>query len=159
MTKTIIEVNGVKMEVDLRHAKRVDELRVGDRVKVLVKNYASYAVYAGTVIGFEPFSKLPTIIVAYIEMSYGKEGNIKFVHFNAETKDIEIIKAIDDDCLDLSKADAINSFDRMIAAKQAEIEEIERKKAYFLNHFQAYWEPLVKPELPIEAARTSGDPF
>lgn len=36
---TIIEINGVKLEIDLRHAKRIDNLRVGDTVKVLRKRY------------------------------------------------------------------------------------------------------------------------
>src|SRR5690606_28503543 len=71
MEKTIIEVNGVKLEVDLRTAKRVDELRVGDRVKVLTKDYrGEYEVHAGTIVGFEPFENLPTVIVAYLKRDY-----------------------------------------------------------------------------------------
>ena len=38
--KRIIEVNGIKMEVDLRNAKRIDQFKVGDSVKVLVKSYS-----------------------------------------------------------------------------------------------------------------------
>ena len=60
---TIIEVNGIKLEVDLRTAKRVDQLRVGDRVKVLNKAYDGYEVLPGTVVCFEPFEKLPTTSV------------------------------------------------------------------------------------------------
>lgn len=149
MSKTVIEINGVKMEVDLRHAKRIDELRVGDRVKVMTKKYDGYSVFAGTIIGFEPFQKLPTIIVAYIEVSYASGGDIKFVHYNAQSKDVEIIKAIDDDSLDLSKADALRGFDKMIATKQSEIEELERKRQYFIDHFQAYWSPVGEPPAPV----------
>jgi len=36
MSKQIIEINGVKLEVDLSTAKRIDEFRVGDTVKVLI---------------------------------------------------------------------------------------------------------------------------
>jgi hypothetical protein len=46
-TKRVIEINGVKMEVDMRYAKRVDELRIGSRVKVLIKEYSSYKIYLG----------------------------------------------------------------------------------------------------------------
>lgn len=45
--KRIIEVNGVKLEVDLRNARRVDEFRVGSPVKVLVKNYSTYESHFG----------------------------------------------------------------------------------------------------------------
>ena len=149
MEKTIIEVNGVKLEVDLRTARRVDELRVGDRVKVLSKTYSDYSVNAGTVIGFEPFKNLPTIIVAYLEKGYSATG-IKFVHFNAQSKDVEIVKSIDDDALDIDKVQIVANLDNEIAKKQLEIQEIERKKQYFLDNFRAYWEPVQKPE-PVTA--------
>ena len=68
--KTVIEVNGVKLEVDLRQAVRIDTLGVGDRVKVMVKIYSDYKVYAGVVVGFEPFKELPTIIIAYLDTQY-----------------------------------------------------------------------------------------
>lgn len=141
MTTTIIEVNGVKLEVDLRSAKRVDELRVGDRVKVLTKVYDGHKVYAGSVIGFEPFNALPTIIVAYVEQGYNAT-DIKFVHYNAGTKDVEIIKAIDDDALDIAKDNILSSMEREIEKKRREIADIEEKRAYFLRNFQAYWQPV-----------------
>lgn len=142
--KTVIEVNGVKLEVDLRHAKRVDELRVGDRVKVLTKGYSDYAVHAGTIIGFEPFAKLPTIIVAYVEKSYAK-AEIKFVHFNGQSKDVEIIKAIDDDAIDIDKQNVVQQLDAEIAKLRDQIADVERRKQYFLDNFKAYWERISAP--------------
>lgn len=142
--KTVIEVNGVKLEVDLRHAKRVDELRVGDRVKVLTKGYSDYSVHAGTIIGFEPFAKLPTIIVAYVEKSYAK-AEIKFVHFNSQSKDVEIIKAIDDDAIDIDKQNVVQQLDAEIAKLRDQIADVERRKQYFLDNFKAYWESLSAP--------------
>ena len=94
------------MEVDLRQARRIDTLQVGDRVKVLVKQYYDYKVHAGTVIGFEPFKELPTIIIAYLETSYSSVG-VKFLYFNAQTKETEVIKSIDDDQLDIDKSGVI----------------------------------------------------
>ena len=35
--KRIVEIDGVKIEVDLRTAKRVDSYKVGDNVKILEK--------------------------------------------------------------------------------------------------------------------------
>ena len=49
----VIEINGVKLEVDMRYAKRVDLLRIGSRVKVLVKTYSEYKIYPGVKIGRE----------------------------------------------------------------------------------------------------------
>ena len=33
--KRLVEINGIKMEVDMRSARRVDTFKVGDNVKVL----------------------------------------------------------------------------------------------------------------------------
>jgi hypothetical protein len=138
MEKTIIEINGVKMEVDLREARRVDSLRVGDRVKVLTKKYDGYQVNAGTVVGFEPFESMPTVIVAYLETSYSSVG-VKFLYFNSQTKETEIIKAIDDDQLDIDKCGVIQQFDTDIAKKEIELEDVKKKKQYFIQNFKAYW--------------------
>ena len=136
---TTIEINGVKMEVDLRHARRIDELRVGDRVKVLIKQYSDYAVYPGTIVGFEPFQKLPTIIVAYVKNIYSDSG-ISFCYFNSETKETEIVKAIDDDQLDINKADVLADFDKKTDKLNTELNEIAEQRRYFLAKFATYWE-------------------
>jgi hypothetical protein len=146
---TTIEINGVKMQVDLRYAKRIDELRVGDRVKVLIKNYSDYKVHAGTIIGFEPFAKLPTIIVAYIEQEYNGT-DVKFVNYNAQSKDVEIVKAIDDDALEIAKADVIESLESKIRKHEYDIQELQRKKEYFLRNFQAYWAPVSESRVDME---------
>ena len=135
---TVIEINGVKMEVDLRNARRIDEIRVGDRVKVLVKQYDGYVVHAGVVIGFEPFEKRPTIIVAYVAVSY-KDAELKFLHFNHDSKEIEIVKAIDDDQIDLSEAEITKTIGRKIAEHEASITDLRAKLDYLKRNFRAYW--------------------
>ena len=137
-TMTTIEINGAKFEVDLRHAKRVDTLRVGDRVKVLVKQYSDYAVYPGTVIGFDAFKGLPTVIIAYLKRDYSS-ASIQFVYFNAQTKETEIVKAIDDDFLELNQGETLRSMDGAIEAKRAEVKDLEAKRKFFLENFRAYF--------------------
>lgn len=137
--KRVIEINGAKFEVDLRHAVRVDHIKVGDRVKVLLKSYGdSYRVYHGVVVGFEPFQSLPTIVVAYMELSYAG-CDVKFISYNSKTPDIEIVAAIDDDVLAMDKAEVIASMNKAIETHKAEIEKIEEKKRYFLTNFTRYW--------------------
>ena len=139
---TVIEINGVKMEVDLRHARRVENIRVGTRVKVLTKKYGdTYEVKHGLVIGFEPFKSLPTIIVAVAKIDY-TEAKIEFVYFNSASKDIEMTVACDDDLAALDKNDFIKNVDREIAANQAKILECEQRKAFFLEKFKCFWEPI-----------------
>ena len=105
-----IEVNGVKLEVDVRYAKRIEELRIGSKVKVLSKEYSSYAVNPGVIVGFEQFEKLQTIVVAYCKPDY-QGSDIKFVYYNKESKDIEICSLLSDE-FDLNKEKAVKRFDR-----------------------------------------------
>lgn len=143
---TLIEINGVKMEVDLRQARMVHEnLRVGTKVKVLVKDtYSAPAVWPGVIVGFEPFQSAPTIIVAYLDTSYS--GGLKFAYISSLTKDrYEIVPSIDDE-LPLAKGDVLANFDRDITKKEAELEELNVRRAFFLRHFNAYFEHFVKAE-------------
>lgn len=149
--KQVIEINGVKMEIDLRHAKRIDTMRVGDRVKVLTKHYGNeYKINAGTIIGFEPFKELPTIIVAYLDTNYA-EVTVKFLYFNAASKDVEIVVAVDDDTLDVNKAGVLAHMDRAIQRKQDEVEDLKLKRAFFLANFRAYWPEHAPIETGSEA--------
>lgn len=149
--KHVIEINGVKMEVDLRHARRIDTMRVGDRVKVLTKLYGGeYKIHAGTIIGFEPFKELPTIVVAYLDVSYA-EATVKFLYFNAASKDVEIVVAVDDDTLDVNKAGVLAHMDRAIQRKQDEVEDLKLKRAFFLANFRAYWPEHAPIETGSEA--------
>lgn len=136
--KRIIEINGVKLEVDMRYAKRVEELRVGSKVRVLIKSYGeSYSTYPGVIIGFEEFAKLPTIVVAYCESSWSS-ADIKFVNFNAKSEGVEIVSAVNDE-IELNRADALESFDREIVKKERELADLHEKRDYFNKKFGIYW--------------------
>src|SRR5690606_10723845 len=137
---TIVEINGVKMEVDLRHAKVVHEnLRVGTKVKVLAKSdYSGPNVYAGVIVGFEPFPSLPTIIVAYMDTGYN--DGLKFAHVNSKSTDKwELVPSIDDE-LPIAKGDVLAQFDRQIEQKEGELRELQSKRDFFLRHFNTYFE-------------------
>jgi hypothetical protein len=145
---TIIEVNGVKLEIDLRSAKRIDNLRVGDRVKCLVKGYGgSMTTHAGIVVGFEPFPSLPSIVVAYLETGYASSG-LKFKTFNAKTEDFEVVADIDSNALEIDRESILDNFDRETDKKRQELAEIQSKRAFFLAHFGRYFSadgPAIEP--------------
>lgn len=69
--KRIIEINGIKLEVDMRSARRIDEFKVGDSVKVLDSRDDKNVMRSGVITDFANFKELPTIMVAvYKEGSY-----------------------------------------------------------------------------------------
>lgn len=53
--KRIIEINGIKLEVDLRSARRIDEFKVGDTVKVLDRRNDKNEMRTGVITDFANF--------------------------------------------------------------------------------------------------------
>lgn len=144
--KRIIEINGEKFEVDLRSAKKIENFKVGDKVKLLKKGYSSYEPYPGLIIGFEPFKETPTIVIAYLEVNYNT-ADIKFEYFNNKTKDVEVcpMEVFD---MPIEKAQVIEKFEKEILCKQDEVEKLKAKKDYFIKMFGKYFKNLpVDPEL------------
>lgn len=139
--KQIIEINGIKLEVDMRYAKVIENYKVGDNVKVLVKKYGDdYQTFPGVIVGFDNFNNLPTITVCYVDLSYSA-AEIKFISINAKTKDIEIVHMADYEKA-IDKTRAIDYLDRVIFKAESELNELRRKKTYFLEKYNQHMEPI-----------------
>lgn len=137
-----VEINGIKLEIDMRSARKIVNYKIGDRVKVLVKQYSSYKPHPGVIVAFDLFEKKPTITVAYLDVDYsGAELKFAYISNNDEEgdKDQPEIAPYNDDIL-VDRADVIEKLNKEIFKKQAEIEDLERKKAYFLKNFNKYFE-------------------
>jgi hypothetical protein len=135
--KRIIEINGIKLEVDMSTARRIDEFKVGDNVKVLRKNYSGYDVEAGVITEFVNFKELPTMIIAVFKQDYSGTS-LSFINFNSETKDIEITPCCEHE-LKLEKCRVIDRFNMEIDSLKSKVEEMENKRDYFVKHFQKYF--------------------
>lgn len=117
-SKRIIEIDGVKVEVDLRTAKRVESFKVGDNIKILDKEYDTYKVKPGIIVDFAEFQELPTII-----------------YYNKNTsKKVEIVSCSEDE-IKVSKEGVIERFEREIQKKKNEYEDLKNKLEYFKTHF------------------------
>lgn len=136
--KKIIEINGVKLEVDLSQAKVISNYKVGDTVKVLIKEYSNYDSHVGVIIGFDNFEKLPTIIIAYLKIGY-QDAQVKMVYFNAESENIEITMASDKE-LNFDYTSSKDLLQRDIDNKQEEFEKARKTLAYFERHFERRFE-------------------
>lgn len=134
--KRIIEIDGVKVEIDLRTAKRVDSFKVGDNIKILDKEYDSYKVKPGIIVDFAEFQELPTIVIAvFDEGSWSSTPNISFIYYNKNTsKKVEIVSCSEDE-IKVSKEGVIERFEREIQKKKNEYEDLKNKLEYFKIHF------------------------
>lgn len=133
--KTIIEINWVKMEVDLRNATVIDNYKVWDRIKVLIKSYSSYESYSWVIVWFDNYNILPTIIVVY----FTTYGDCKTVYYNSESKEVEITKPNERD-LPYSKDDIIQRLNKSIIWKEEELKKEQDKLNLFLQFYWKFFE-------------------
>lgn len=135
-SKRIIEIDGVKVEVDLRTAKRVESFKVGDNIKILDKEYDTYKVKPGIIVDFAEFQELPTIVIAVFEEgSWSSTPNISFIYYNKNTsKKVEIVSCSEDE-IKVSKEGVIERFEREIQKKKNEYEDLKNKLEYFKTNF------------------------
>lgn len=133
--KRMVEINGVKLEVDMRYARRIDEFKVGDTVKVLDKRNDKNELKTGVITDFANFKELPTIMVAvYKAGSYWEKPNIEFIPYNSDTEGIEIVGVSAEEIM-VSHETIVNKFDDEIAKKRDELNDLIIKRDTFLKYF------------------------
>lgn len=133
--KKIIEINGVKLEIDMRSARRIDEFKVGDTVKILDTRNDRNDMRTGVITDFANFKDLPTIIVAmYKAGDYWSAPSIEFITYNADTKDIEIVAVSAEETI-VSRDTIVQKFDDQIAKKRDELNDLIMKRDTFVKYF------------------------
>lgn len=133
-----IEIDGVKVAVDMRTVKKIDVYRVGDNVKVLKKSYDTYKTYSGVIVDFVNFKELPAIVVAYFNQDYSGTS-IEFETITKDTKDIEIAPCLPHE-LSINKNRVIDKFNYEIEQQQHKVDELKAKRGYFLENFGKFFE-------------------
>lgn len=128
--KRIVEIGGVKVEVDMRTAKTVESYKVGDNVRVLVKQYNdTFTAHSGIIVAFDDFKELPTIVVAYVDAS-SYEAAVKMAHINAKSQGTEIAPATNAERLiDVARVEELLM--RKIGQKEMELADAKAQLAYF----------------------------
>ena len=133
--KRMVEINGVKLEVDMRYARRIDEFKVGDTVKVLDKRNDKNELKTGVITDFANFKELPTIMVAvYKAGDYWSKPTIEFIPYNSDTEGIEIVGVSAEEIM-VSHETIVNKFDDEIAKKRDELNDLIIKRDTFLKYF------------------------
>lgn len=134
----VVEINGVKLDVDMESAKVVNEYKVGMNVKVLVKEYSGYVAYPGVITEFVNFKELPTIVIAIFKESY-LGVDIEFVYYNTANADKYEIAPSCEHELKINKGRAVDKFNNFIEKKKAEMDEAIAKRDYFIKYFDKHF--------------------
>lgn len=141
--KKIVEINGIKVEVDLRTAKIIENYKVGDAVKILVKKYSdSFESKAGVIVGFDEFQNRPTIVVAYIDSTYsGVE--LKFAYINKDSKDYELAPLQEFETK-VSYNEIQKQWDKKIFDKEQELSKLNSERQWFNDNYMKYFGKFFK---------------
>ena len=136
--KREIEINGIKFEVDMSTAKRIDTFKIGDNVKVLDKGYSDYKILDGVITAFVNFKDLPTIEVAVFESSWS-EVKIRFIYINENAENYEITPSSYYESK-IEKNKVVESLNREIETKKSKIRDLENKKNWFVKYYEKHFE-------------------
>lgn len=142
----IVEVNGIKMEVDERTAtvSKIESYKVGDPVKLLYKSYSSYEVKYAVIIGFDQFKKRPAISLAYIDAS-----QLKYVQIY-EGSEHELSPVQEHDLV-MEKTWILDRMKDQITRKEQELNEEKSKREHFIKFFGKYFEKGLPDSTALEA--------
>ena len=136
--KRTVEINGIKFEVDMRTAVRVDQFHVGDNIKILDKTYSSSTIKEGVIVDFLNFKELPTIQIAYFDNNYSG-AEIKFLNINKETEDYEILPSNPHE-FGIEKNKVVEKMQLEIQKKLDAADEMKHKLDWFLKFYGKYFE-------------------
>lgn len=131
----VIDVNGVKLEVDMRYARRIDQFKVGDTVKVLDNRSEKNEMRTGVITDFANFKELPTMMIAvYKPGDYWSVPTIEFIPYNADTKDIEIVGVSAEEVI-VSRDTIVQKFDDEIMKVRDKLNDLIIKRDTFIKYF------------------------
>lgn len=142
--KRMVEINGIKMEMDMRTAVRVDEFKVGDNIKVLDKNYSSHKLFEGVIVDFLNFKDLPTIQIAYFERDWSG-AKINFLNINSDNDSYEILPASKHE-FELEKSSVVEKMKLEIEKNKEEAARIQSKLDWFEKFYGKYFGQEQKEE-------------
>jgi hypothetical protein len=110
-------------------------VRIGDRVKVMIKGYSAWETYVGVVASFDNYKDLPTFNIVYVDASYSK-AEIKTIPYNEESVNVKV-SFPDPNAkeLDIDKESILSKFDRQIEAKKNELTDLYYMRSYFDKNF------------------------
>jgi hypothetical protein len=142
--KRIVEIEGIKVEVDMRTAKVIDHYKIGDPVRVLhtATDYNGDSINAGVIVGFCEFAENPAIEVLELIMDYSGSNFRTVLIISGQKNQVQIAPYDKYEGL-ISQADVITRFDREIQKKELELADMKLKKKYFIDEFSKAFELIV----------------
>jgi hypothetical protein len=148
-SKRIVEIDGVKIEVDLRTVKVIDHYKVGDPVQILHPGEGyGCGIKAGVIVGFCDFNENSAIEIIELDADYTGVNFKTLTVVSGQKNNVQIAPYDKYQGL-ISQADVVTRFDREIQKKELELADLKLKKKYFIDDFAKAFERIV-PATPLD---------
>jgi len=118
-----LQINGKTFKIN-QSVEIAEEYKLGDTVRILVKDYSEFVAYSGIIVAIDDFAKSPSVTVCYFTNGYNPE--VKFKTISGNEKDSEISKGGDfDDSLSFDTV--ISIFENKVLTKKGELESLVKQ--------------------------------
>jgi hypothetical protein len=153
--KTTFDINGLTFEAQTDERRSPLTFKVGDRVKMLKKEYGdTYKSCPGVIVAIDLFKELPTVVVMYSEYAYANPPELKFAYLNKSAKDIEIAPMCAEEAEGAVKQDVLDLFQRAENELMQKLQDIKSRREFFLRKFGVAFgvaaREFATPNIPAE---------
>jgi hypothetical protein len=146
--KRIVEIDGIKVEVDISTAKVISNYKIGDPVRILHPGEGyGCGIKPGIIVGFCQFEKNPAIEILELDTDYSGTNFRIVTIVSGQKNDVQICPYDRFEGL-ISRSDVVTRFDREIQKKELELADMKLKKQYFIDEFSKAFEKFV-PAIPM----------
>lgn len=136
-----IEVNGITYSVD-ESMFVTEEIKVGDEVQILKKNYDSWETFPGVVVQILPFDDKPAVQVVYVDHTYSSV-DVKTILITDDTGDSVKMLTKANPIIKLTKERAVDLLQKKITEAEENLEKARYNLEYFNKYLGSYFD---KPE-------------
>ena len=136
--KGSVEIKGVKIQATESDDK---PLKIGDSVKILIKNYGdTYDSYPGIISHYDKFKELPAITVCYVKHDYS-EVKVLFKTITNASEGVEVVRTerLDVEGLEFIRNQAVKAIETEIEKTKKEVADLEYKLTWFNQYFGKYF--------------------
>ena len=135
------EINGITYEFDEKLLQKT-ELRVGEHVQLLKKEYSNYKLYPAIITQILPFNdgKVPAVEVLYVDTSYNSCKVCKTVLTNTDDDErMHIIKNVANSFDTVGLKTCIEYLDEDVLKKQHDYESAKKSREQFIKFCDEYF--------------------
>lgn len=133
-----IELNEAMVKIGLKKEEAINNYKVGNYVKLLIKDIFDFESYPGRIVGIYYSNDEPIIVVAYLKQPFDR-FNISYIEICPSSEDTKI-EPLNDWDFPIERLSMLKRFKIEILSKEQEVTEMKSNVKRFEQIFDEYFE-------------------